>query len=30
MTMAQGGGKVVRHTHRSHLPPGNPNGTHFC
>jgi len=30
MTMAQGGGKVVSPTHRPHLPPGNPPGTHFC
>jgi len=30
MTTAQGGGKVVSHTHRLHLPPGNPPGTHFC
>ena len=26
----QEGGKVVSLTHRSHLPPGNPPGTHFC
>ena len=26
---AQGGGKVVSLTHRPHLPPGNPPGTHF-
>ena len=30
MTTEQGGGKVVSHTHRLHLPPGNPPGTHFC
>ena len=30
MTMAQEGGKVVSLTHRPHLPPGNPPGTHFC
>jgi hypothetical protein len=30
MTTAQEGGKVISHTHRSHLPPGNPPGTHFC
>ena len=30
MTTAQGGGKVVSPMHRSHLPPGNPPGTHFC
>ena len=30
MTMAQEGGKVVSVTHRPHLPPGNPPGTHFC
>ena len=30
MTTAQKGGKVVRLTHRPHLPPGNPPGTHFC
>jgi len=30
ITMAQGGGKVVSHTHRPHLPLGNSLGTHFC
>ena len=30
MTTAQGSGKVVSHTHRPHLPPGNSSGTHFC
>jgi len=30
MTTAQEGGKVVRPTHRLHLPPGNSPGTHFC
>jgi hypothetical protein len=30
MTKAQDGGKVVSLTHRPHLPPGNPPGTHFC
>ena len=30
MTTAQGSGKVVRLTHRPHLPPGNPSGTYFC
>jgi len=30
MTTAQGGAKVVSHTHRPHLPPGNSPGTHFC
>ena len=30
MTTAQGGGKDVSITHRPHLPPGNPPGTHFC
>ena len=30
MTTAQEGGKVVSRTHRPHLPPGNPPGTHFC
>jgi len=30
MTTAQGGGKFVSRTHRPHLPPGNPPGTHFC
>ena len=30
MTTAQGGGKVVSLTHRPHLPPVNPPGTHFC
>ena len=29
-TTAQEGGKVVSLTHRPHLPPGNPPGTHFC
>ena len=29
-TTAQEGGKVVSLTHRPHLPPGNPRGTHFC
>ena len=29
MTTAQGGGKVVSLTHRPHLAPGNPPGTHF-
>ena len=26
----QKGGKVVSLTHRPHLPPGNPPGTHLC
>ena len=30
MTTAQEVGKVVSLTHRPHLPPGNPPGTHFC
>ena len=30
MTTAQGGGKVVSHTHRPHVPQGNSPGTHFC
>jgi len=30
MATAQKGGKVVSLTHRPHLPPGNPPGTHFC
>ena len=30
MTTAQKGGKVVSLTHRPHLPPGNPPGTHLC
>ena len=30
ITTAQGGGKIVSLTHRPHLPPGNPPGTHFC
>ena len=30
MTTAQEGGKFVSLTHRTHLPPGNPPGTHFC
>jgi hypothetical protein len=29
MTTAQGGGKVVSHTHWPPLPPGNTPGTHF-
>ena len=29
MTTAQDGGKVVSHTHRPPLPPGNTPGTHF-
>ena len=29
MTTAQKGGKVFNLTHRPHLPPGNPPGTHF-
>jgi len=29
MTTAQEGGKVVSHTHRPRLPPGNPPDTHF-
>ena len=29
MSTAQEGGKVVSLTHRPHLPPGNPPGTHF-
>ena len=29
MTTAQGGGKVVSHTHWPHLPPRNSPGTHF-
>ena len=29
MTTAQGGGKVVSLTHRTHLSPGNSPGTHF-
>ena len=29
MTTAQEGGKVVSLTHRPHLPPENPPGTHF-
>jgi hypothetical protein len=29
MRTAQEGGKVTL-THRPHLPPGNPPGTHFC
>jgi len=29
MKTAQEGGKVVSLTHRLHLPPGNPPGTHF-
>jgi hypothetical protein len=30
LTTAQDGGKVVKLTHRPHLPPGNTPGTHFC
>jgi len=30
MTTAQDGGKFVSLTHRSHLPPENTPGTHFC
>jgi len=30
LTTAQGGGKVVSHTHRPPLAPGNAPGTHFC
>jgi hypothetical protein len=30
LTRAQNGGKIVRLTHRPHLPPGNTPGTHFC
>ena len=30
VTMAQGGGKVVSHTHQPYLPTGNIPGTHFC
>jgi len=30
MTTAQDGGRVVSLMHRSHLPPGNAPGTHFC
>ena len=30
MTTAQDGGKVVSHTHRPSLLPGNIPGTHFC
>ena len=30
MTTPQEGGKVVSLTHRPHLLPGNPPGTHFC
>jgi len=30
MTKGQGVGKVVRPTHRPHLPSGNSPGTHFC
>ena len=30
MTTAQEGGKFVSLTHRPHLPPENPPGTHFC
>ena len=29
ITTAQEGGKFVSLTHRPHLPPGNPPGTHF-
>jgi hypothetical protein len=30
LTTVHDGGKVVSHTHRPHLPPGNSPGTHFC
>jgi hypothetical protein len=30
LTTAQDGRKVVRFTHRPHLPPGNTPGTHIC
>ena len=30
MTTAQRSGKVVSHSHRPHLPPGNSPGNHFC
>ena len=30
VTTVQGGNKVVSLTHRPHLPPENPPGTHFC
>jgi hypothetical protein len=30
LTTALDGGKVISHTHRPHLPPGNTPGTHFC
>ena len=30
MTTVQEGDKVVSLTHRPHLTPGNPPGTHFC
>ena len=30
MTTAQEVGTFVSLTHRPHLPPGNPPGTHFC
>ena len=30
MTTAQDDGKVVSHSHRPPLPPGNTPGTHFC
>jgi len=30
LTTAQDGGKVVSHTYRPPLPPGNTPGTHFC
>jgi hypothetical protein len=30
MTTAHGGGKVVSHTNRPPLHPGNIPGTHFC
>jgi len=29
VTTAQGGGKVITHTHRQPLPPGNAPGTHL-
>jgi len=30
MTTAQDGGKIVSHTYRPPLPPGNTLDTHFC
>jgi len=30
LTTAQDGGKVIKVTHRPHVPPAKAPGTHFC